>query len=241
MKKVLMILVCLMAMTVSVNGQNHVVDAFKSNCKIEESDTIELSPNLYLTPNTSIKDNYAKIDSILTFYKTKNIKNYTVNIMGHYTNEKNEFHDCYIQSIKYKNCDGDIIKALTKIYARSLDVPFEYDADCIKVNQKSYGEFITEPTRRLFKNQNGTVTREYRERFIGGGYGGNNFYVLKENTRLYKMIYRRVRQTVEPSQVTSLENKRIDKTHSSANYLRTISSDMHFSKFFISVILGKIQ
>ena len=72
MKKVLWLIVCLMTMIMSANAQNSVVDAFKTDKPFKS-----LYDHLILDPTKSIGENYAKIDSLMSLHKEKNLAKIT--------------------------------------------------------------------------------------------------------------------------------------------------------------------
>ena len=179
-----------MTMVVSINAQNSVVDGFKSN---EPSG--EKYDHLLLDPNKSIKENYAKIDSLMSLHKEKNFAKYTIMIEGHYTNKWGDFYDFHIGMIQvkgkdneyYRTISGQIIEALTNLYSRSLDTRFDVEYGeyhTLSVNKKR----IKVETGRTFKRSDGKVTKEYVEEKIGG----NTLYCLYSTSSLYKKIYNKV-------------------------------------------------
>ena len=185
-----MALVCLMTMVVSVNAQNGVVDDLATN---EPSG--KKFDRLLLDPNKSIKENYAKIDSLMSLHKEKNFAEYTIMIEGHYTNKHNESYDFYSGMIqvkgknneRYRTISGQIIYALAQLYSYSLDEPFKVEFGeyhTMQVNQKN----IKVATGRTFKHENGSVTKEYVTR---KGLG-NTLYCLYSTSPLYKKIYNKV-------------------------------------------------
>ena len=192
MKKFLWIIVCFMTMIVSANAQNSIVDEFKTN---EPSG--EKFDNLILDPNKTIKENYAKIDSLMSLHKEKNFAKYTIMIDGHYTSKWNSssYYDHHIGMIRvkgknneyYRTISGQIIEALTELYSNSLDTRFDVDFDdcgAMEVNQKT----IKVPTGKTFKRSDGKVTKEYVEKEIGQ----NTLYYLYSTSPLYKKIYNKV-------------------------------------------------
>ena len=189
MKKNLWIIVCLMTMTVSANAQNSIVDEFKTN---EPSG--KKFDNLILDPNKTIKENYAKIDSLMSLHKEKNFAEYTIMIDGHYTSKWNSssYYDHHIGMIRvkgknneyYRTISGQIIEALTELYSNSLDTRFDVDCGAMEVNQKT----IKVPTGKTFKRSDGKVTKEYVEKEIGQ----NILYYLYSTSPLYKKIYNKV-------------------------------------------------
>ena len=170
MKKITMVFVCLMTMVVSVNAQNSVVDEFKTN---EPSG--EMYDGLLLDPNKSIKENYAEIESLMSLHKEKNLAKYTIMIEGHYTNKRSEFYNWHVGMIEvkgknneyYRTISGQIINALTELYAHSLDTRFNVEYNeyhTLSVNKKR----IKVETGRTFKRSDGKITKEYVEKEIGG-------------------------------------------------------------------------
>ena len=190
MKKVLWLIVCLMTMIMSANAQNSVVDAFKTDKPFKS-----LYDHLILDPTKSIGENYAKIDSLMSLHKEKNLAEYTIMVGGHYTGIGGNYTDKCVGMIQVKGEDNEyyrtissqIINALTELYSRSLDIHFsvEYGEYYISsVNKKR----IKVETGRTFKRSDGKITKEYVEKEIGC----NTLYCLYPSSPLYKKIYNKV-------------------------------------------------
>ena len=190
MKKVLWLIVCLMTMIMSANAQNSVVDAFKTDKPFKS-----LYDHLILDPTKSIGENYAKIDSLMSLHKEKNLAKYTIMVDGHYTGIGGDYTDKCVGMIQVKGEDNEyyrtissqIINALTELYSRSLDIRFSVE----------YGEYYTSSvnkkrikveTGRTFKRSDGKITKEYVEKEIGC----NTLYCLYPSSPLYKKIYNKV-------------------------------------------------
>lgn len=189
-KKVLWLIVCLMAMVVSANAQNSVVDEFVTNESTEKK-----YDELLLDPQKSIKENYEVIKNLMSLHRENNYTEYIIMVEGHYTNKHNESYDFSTGMIevkgknneRYRTISGQIIYALAQLYSYSLDEPFKVEFGeyhVMKVNQKD----IKVATGRTFKHENGSVTKEYvtREGL------GNTFYCLYSTSPLYKKIYNKV-------------------------------------------------
>ena len=190
MKKVLWLIVCLMTMIMSANAQNSVVDAFKTDKPFKS-----LYDHLILDPTKSIGENYAKIDSLMSLHKEKNLAEYTIMVGGHYTSIGGNYTDECVGMIQVKGEDNEyyrtissqIINALTELYSRSLDIRFSVEYGeyyILSVNKKR----IKVGTGRTFKRSDGKITKEYVEKEIGG----NTLYCLYPSSPLYKKIYNKV-------------------------------------------------
>ena len=190
MKKVLWLIVCLMTMIMSANAQNSVVDAFKTDKPFKS-----LYDHLILDPTKSIGENYAKIDSLMSLHKEKNLAEYTIMVGGHYTGIGGNYTDKCVGMIQVKGEDNEyyrtissqIINALTELYSKSLDICFSVE----------YGEYYTSSvnkkrikveTGRTFKRSDGKITKEYVEKEIGC----NTLYCLYPSSPLYEKIYNKV-------------------------------------------------
>ena len=158
MKNVFAIISILMLTIFSSIGQNSVVDKF----------TDSKHAHIVLYPNESIKENYAKIQSLMELHEERKYAEYTIVVQGYYTSEKGKYLDENVGHIHIKGEDNErfytvskeIIEALTQIYARSLDEPF---------NCKSSDYFSSQVT-------------DYK----------NVLYRLKITSSLYKKIYHEV-------------------------------------------------
>ena len=190
MKKVLWLIVCLMTMIMSANAQNSVVDAFKTDKPFKS-----LYDHLILDPTKSIGENYAKIDSLMSLHKEKNLAEYTIMVGGHYTSIGGNYTDKCVGMIQVKGEDNEyyrtissqIINALTELYSRSLDIRFSVEYGeyyTLSVNKKR----IKVGTGRTFKRSDGKITKEYVEKEIGC----NTLYCLYPSSPLYKKIYNKV-------------------------------------------------
>ena len=190
MKKVLWLIVCLMTMIMSANAQNSVVDAFKTDKPFKS-----LYDHLILDPTKSIGENYAKIDSLMSLHKEKNLAEYTIMVDGHYTGIGGDYTDKCVGMIQVKGEDNEyyrtissqIINALTELYSRSLDIRFSVEYGeyyTLSVNKKR----IKVETGRTFKRSDGKITKEYVEKEIGG----NTLYCLYPSSPLYEKIYNKV-------------------------------------------------
>lgn len=190
MKKILFIIVCLMAMVVSVNAQNGVADEFTTN-----DSSSELIDNLVLNPQKSIKENYEVIKNLMDLHKEKDYKEYSIMVKGHYTNKNGDFYESNLGFIRVKEKDnerfrtisGQIIYVLAQLYSNSLDERFNVGSeyyDSRQVNQKD----IKVATGRTFKSQNGKIIKEYVTRQGAG----NTLYSLYETSPLYIKIYKKV-------------------------------------------------
>ncbi len=177
----------------SANAQNCVVDDLNDPNEVVGKKI----DRLILDPNKSIKENYAKIDSLMSLHKENQQAEYTILIEGHYTNKRNESYDWNVGMIQvkgknneqYRTISGQIIEALTELYSNSLDESFHVTSDqytAMSVNEKP----IKVETGRTFKHQNGKVTKEYVTRKGGG----NILYSLYPTSPLYKKIYNKVVQ-----------------------------------------------
>ena len=179
-----------MTMVVNANAQNSVVDAFKTDKPFKS-----LYDHLILDPTKSIGENYAKIDSLMSLHKEKNLAKYTIMVDGYYTGVGGNYTDKYVGMIQVKGEDNEyyrtissqIINALTELYSQSLDIRFsvEYgEYRTLSVNKKR----IKVETGRTFKRSDGKITKEYVEKEIGG----NTLYRLYSSSPLYKKIYNKV-------------------------------------------------
>ena len=190
MKKVLWLIVCLMTMIMSANAQNSVVDAFKTDKPFKS-----LYDHLILDPTKSIGENYAKINSLMSLHKEKNLAKYTIMVDGHYTGIGGNYTDKCVGMIQVKGEDNEyyrtissqIINALTELYSRSLDIRFSVEYGeyyTLSVNKKR----IKVETGRTFKRSDGKITKEYVEKEIGC----NTLYCLYPSSPLYEKIYNKV-------------------------------------------------
>ena len=190
MKKVLWLIVCLMTMIMSANAQNIVVDAFKTDKPFKS-----LYDHLILDPTKSIGENYAKIDSLMSLHKEKNLAEYTIMVGGHYTSIRGNYTDECVGMIEVKGEDNEyyrtissqIINALTELYSKSLDICFSVKCGeyyILSVNKKR----IKVETGRTFKRSDGKITKEYVEKEIDC----NTLYCLYPSSPLYKKIYNKV-------------------------------------------------
>lgn len=187
MKKVLWLIVCLMTMIMSANAQNSVVDAFKTDKPFKS-----LYDHLILDPTKSIGENYAKIDSLMSLHKEKNLAKYTIMVGGHYTGIGGNYTDECVGMIQVKGEDNEtissqIINALTELYSQSLDIRFSVEDGeyyTSSVNKKR----IKVETGRTFKRSDGKITKEYVEKEIGC----NTLYRLYPSSPLYEKIYNKV-------------------------------------------------
>ena len=190
MKKVLWLIVCLMTMIMSAIAQNSVVDAFKTDKPFKS-----LYDHLILDPTKSIGENYAKIDSLMSLHKEKNLAEYTIMVGGHYTGICGNYTDKCVGMIQVKGEDNEyyqtissqIINALTELYSRSLDICFSVEYGeyyILSVNKKR----IKVETGRTFKRSDGKITKEYVEKEIGC----NTLYCLYPSSPLYEKIYNKV-------------------------------------------------
>ena len=190
MKKLLWLIVCLMTMIMSANAQNSVVDAFKTDKPFKS-----LYDHLILDPTKSIGENYAKINSLMSLHKEKNLAKYTIMVDGHYTGIGGNYTDKCVGMIQVKGEDNEyyrtissqIINALTELYSRSLDIRFSVEYGeyyTLSVNKKR----IKVETGRTFKRSDGKITKEYVEKEIGC----NTLYCLYPSSPLYEKIYNKV-------------------------------------------------
>ena len=219
MKKVLWLIVCLMTMIMSANAQNSVVDAFKTDKPFKS-----LYDHLILDPTKSIGENYAKIDSLMSLHKEKNLAEYTIMVDGYYTGVGGNYTDKYVGMIQVKGEDNEyyrtissqIINALTELYSRSLDICFSVEYGeyyILSVNKKR----IKVETGRTFKRSDGKITKEYVEKEIGC----NTLYCLYPSSPLYEKIYNKVIEETglkDGGRLYDLEQKRNNITKTLKKY-----------------------
>ena len=191
MKNVFTIISLLMLTIFSSMAQNSVVDKFTDATQPRGSEYRDI----VLYPNKSIKENYAKIQSLMDLHEERKYAEYTIVVQGYYTSKKGKYLADYIYFIKIKGKDnerfytvsGQIIKALTELYAQSLDEPFncgwsEYFS--LGVNERKYKR----PSGREYKNKNGEFVKEY----ITVTDYKNELYILYSSSPLYKKICQEV-------------------------------------------------
>lgn len=110
------------------NAQNVVVDALRNPNEVVGTRYDDLT----LDPNKSIKENYAKIDSLMSLHREKNYAQYFIMVEGHYTYGKYKFHNFHIGMIFVKDKDNEeydsvnqqIVNILTGLYSYSLGKKF---------------------------------------------------------------------------------------------------------------------
>lgn len=191
MKNVFTIISLLMLTIFSSMAQNSVVDKFTDATQPRGSK----HAHIVLYPNKSIKENYAKIQSLMDLHEERKYAEYTIVVQGYYTSKKGKYlDDCmYFINIKGKDNErfytvsGQIIRALVELYAQSLDVPFNCDRSDYfihYVNERKYKR----PSGREYKNKNGEIVKEY----ITVTDSQNNLYHLYSTSSLYKKIYQEV-------------------------------------------------
>lgn len=113
-----------------INAQNVVVDALRNPNEVVGT----RYDNLTLDPNKSIKENYAKIDSLMSLHRENNYAQYFIMVEGHYTYPygKYIFHNFHIGMIFVKDKDNEeygsvsqqIVNILTGLYSYSLGKKF---------------------------------------------------------------------------------------------------------------------
>ena len=191
MKNVFTIISILMLTIFSSMAQNSVVDKFTDATQPRGSEFRDI----VLYPNKSIKENYAKIQSLMDLHEERKYAEYTIVVQGYYTSKKGKYLDEFVESIHIKGEDnerfytvsGQIIRALTKLYAQSLDEPFNCNSSdyfYLAVNERKYKR----PSGREYKNKNGEFVKEY----ITVTDYKNELYMLHSTSSLYKKIYQEV-------------------------------------------------
>ena len=187
MKKVLWFIVCLMTMVVSANAQNSVVDEFTTN-----EPTKTGYDHLMLNPQRSIKENYAKIDSLMSLHKENGYAKYYIMIHGDYGIGSWVIGMITIKVKDYERIrpiKKDIIEALVNLYTHSIGKKFNIPSDeysSILINQTTRKK----ETGRTFKSQNGIITKEYVE--VLDEFSGDYLYWVHQSSPLYKKIYNKV-------------------------------------------------
>lgn len=171
------------------NAQNIVVDDLKNPNEVVGTKY----DNLILNPNTSIKENYAKIDSLMSLHRENNYAKYIIWVIGHYVGDHKNSYDFHVGRIcvkgknneEYHTISEQIVDALTELYSHSLDNEFKVENTLLEcglliVNKKK----AKVETGRFFKHQNGKITKEYIIDWVGG----DKFWYLYGCSPLYKKI-----------------------------------------------------
>ena len=118
----------------AANAQNYVFNSIKDPNEV----TGQKIDKLLLDANKPIRYNYDLIKQRMSLHREKNYAEYTIWCKGHYTNKKGKASndvDVYMINIKgkdnerYFTIEGQIIRALTTLYAQSLDEPFDVSPD----------------------------------------------------------------------------------------------------------------
>ena len=132
MKKLFMVIVCLMAMVINADAQNYVFNSIKDPNEV----TGEKFDELLLDANKPISYNYNLIKQRMSLHREKNYAEYIIHCNGRYTNKKGQtcngvdidrgmIHIKGKDNEQYHTVEGQIIRTLTNLYAQSLDDRFD--------------------------------------------------------------------------------------------------------------------
>lgn len=106
--------------------------------------------DLMLDPNTSIKENYSRIENLLSLHKENNYAKYAIIVDGHYVYGKHASYDYTVGIIIVKCKDfpytlsEQIIDVLTELYTHSLSKKFKVEdewSECTIVTKVNHRYF----------------------------------------------------------------------------------------------------
>ena len=118
------------------NAQNVVVDALRNPNEVVGTRYDDLT----LDPNISIKENYSRIESLLSLHKENNHTEYVITVEGHYVYGKHLSYNYPVGIIFVKDkglhytLSEQIIYILTRLYAHSLGKKFQR-SECFMVTK----------------------------------------------------------------------------------------------------------